>query len=102
MFDLARAGRLCLLFDMFSSALVRVEDKQARPADDRHRDRGNSRLFPIICLKIRSRSGLNGLSFFFLLTLSDGPVLEIDKFTNGSGMRAECYATHPFILVGCW
>ena len=62
---------------------------------------GEFHAFPIICLQLGSRRlGLNGLFFFFIDgSLSDRPVVEIDIFTCGSGMRADYYATHPSFLV---
>ena len=81
---------------MSSSALVRVEDKQLMTVIVI----GEFHAFPIICLQLGSQVGAKRpLFFFFLLTLSDRPVVEIDIFTCGSGMRADYYATHPSFLV---
>ena len=84
---------------MSSSALVRVEDKQLMTVIVI----GEFHAFPIICLQLGSRRlGLNGHFFFFFFidgSLSDRPVVEIDIFTCGSGMRADYYATHPSFLV---
>ena len=76
---------------------MRVEDKQLMTVIVI----GEFHAFPIICLQLGSQVGAKRPLFFFFFygSLSDRPVVEIDIFTCGSGMRADYYATHPSFLV---